>query len=104
MIDLTPIINAAILLVALLISAFFIPWLKSKTTAEQRENLLRWAEIAVAAAQQLFHDRDGAARLEYAMSLLEEKGFDITEGAVRDAVEAMVLKLHQQLGGDTNDS
>ena len=104
MIDLTPIINAAILLVAALISAFAVPWLKSKTTAEQREDLLKWVDIAVAAAQQLYHQSNGEDRLEYALSVLSVQGFNVDTPDVRNAVEAAVLKLHQQLDGDTNDS
>ncbi len=35
-VDITAIINAAIALIAAVISAFVIPWIKSKTTAQQR--------------------------------------------------------------------
>ena len=104
MIDLTTILEAIIAFAVAIITAFVIPWLKSKTTAEQREDLLKWVDIAVAAAQQLFHQMDGSARLEYALSLLEEKGYDVNDDIVKDAVEAAVLKLHRQLEGTTNDS
>ena len=97
MIDLTPIINAIIAIMAALALRHIIPWINSKTTAEQRENLLRWVDIAVAAAQQLYYEGNGAERLSYALDLLEKKGFDITDQAVLDAVEAAVLKLHQGL-------
>lgn len=104
MIDLTPLINAAILLVAALVGAYLVPWLKSRTSAEQRENLLKWVDIAVAAAQQLYHQCSGEVRLKYALELLQTQGFDVNNGVVQDAVEAAVLKLHQQLAGDDNDS
>lgn len=97
MIDLTPIINAVIMILASIATAYFVPWLKSNTTAKQREDLLVWVDIAVMAAQQLYHQYDGAQRLDYALSLLEVKGFDINDDTVRDAVEAAVLKLHQGL-------
>lgn len=97
MIDLTPIINAGIAVLAAIATAYLVPWLKSKTTANQREDLLAWVDIAVSAAQQLFHQFDGEKRLEYALGLLEVQGFDINDDAVRDAVEAAVLKLHQGL-------
>lgn len=97
MIDLTSILEAVIALTIVIITAFIIPWVKSKTTAQEREDLLVWVDIAVAAAQQLFHMMDGSERLEYALSMLEEKGFDIDNGIVRDAVEAAVLKLHQKM-------
>lgn len=103
MIDLTPLINAAILLVAALIGAYLVPWLKSRTSAEQREDLLKWVDIAVAAAQQLYHQCGGDVRLKYALELLQSKGFDVNDSAVQDAVEAAVLKLHQQLAGAEHD-
>ena len=103
MINLTAIFEAVIALVLALASAFLLPWLKSRTTAEQRTELLKWVDIAVAAAQQLHHQADGEARLEYALSVLWARGFDVDTVEVRNAVEAAVLKLHQQLEGTPND-
>ena len=96
MIDLTPLLNALVGAAAVAVSAFLIPWLRSKTTAEQRGDLLHWVDIAVAAAQQLYHQCSGQDRLDYALSLLEEQGYDVDLRQVRDAVEAAVLKLHAQ--------
>lgn len=45
MIDLTPIINAAILLVAALVTTFLVPWIKANTDEKQREELLLWAAL-----------------------------------------------------------
>lgn len=95
--DLTKVIEGGIALLATVITVFLLPWLSSKTTAQERENLLRWVDIAVAAAQQLYYQLDGEARLNYALALLEEKGYDIDDGVVLDAVEAAVLKLHRQM-------
>lgn len=98
MTDLTPIINAVVALIAAIITAFVIPWIKCKTTAQDRETMLAWVEIAVAAAQQLYHDLDGAARKEYVVNFLAEKGYSIDDAALDNAIEAAVLKLHQELG------
>lgn len=98
MIDLTPVINAFIAIVAAFLMAYVIPWVKAKTTEKERENLLAWVEIAVAAAQQLYHQADGSKRLAYALDLLECKGFEIDDTVI-DAVEAAVLKLHNSLKG-----
>ncbi len=97
MTDLTSILVLLIALASVCIGTFAIPWFKSKTAAEQRANLLQWVDIAVAAAQQLFHQADGETRLNHALSILQEKGFNIDTIEVRNAVEAAVLKLHQQL-------
>lgn len=95
MTDITGIVEAVIALAVAVVTAFVIPWISGKTTAQEREELLSWADIAVAAAQQLYHQCSGSQRLDYALAFLEEKGFDIDDGIVVDAVEAAVLKLHR---------
>lgn len=97
MIDLTPIINTGITLIALILAATLVPWIKSKLNAQQTESLLKWAEIAAAAAQQLYWDLDGETRKQHALELLAEKGFDINSAEVQNALEAAVLKLHSAL-------
>lgn len=104
MIDLTDILKAIAYLLAAFASAFLIPWIKSKTTAAEREDLLKWVDIAVAAAQQLHHASNGEDRLDYALSVLYARGFDVDSVEVLNAIEAAVLKLHQQLNGDNNDT
>lgn len=100
MTDLTPIINAAIALLAAVVTAFVIPWIKGNTSQKEREDLLKWVEIAVAAAQQMFYQMDGAARKEYVISFLDERGYDVDDEAVDAAIEAAVLKLHHELEAD----
>ncbi len=97
MTDLTPIINAAVALVAAMISAFVIPWLRRKTTQQDRETMLAWVEIAVTAAQQLYHNLNGSDRKEYVLQFLASKGYDISSKDVDNAIEAAVLKLHREL-------
>lgn len=97
MVDLTPIINTGITLIALILAATLVPWIKSKLNAQQTDSLIKWAEIAAAAAQQLYWDLDGETRKKHALELLEEKGFDINTAEVQNALEAAVLKLHSAL-------
>lgn len=100
MIDLTPLINAAIAVVATAATVFLIPWLKRKTNEQDRAELLAWAEIAVAAAQQLYHHLDGEDRKAYVLDFLEGKGYDVNSMEVDAAIEAAVLALHQALEVD----
>ena len=97
MIDLTPVFNAAIALVAVLLTTFLVPWIKTKLNKEQTDSLLMWAEIAAAAAQQLYWDMDGETRKQHALALLAEKGFDVNSAEVQNALEAAVLQLHSAL-------
>lgn len=97
MTDITSVAEAVIALAVTVITVFLIPWISGRTTAQEREELLGWVDVAVAAAQQLYYQCSGSQRLDYALAFLEEKGFDIDDGVVVDAVEAAVLKLHRQL-------
>ena len=42
MIDLTPVFNAAIALVAVLLTTFLVPWIKTKLSKEQTDSLLSY--------------------------------------------------------------
>lgn len=95
--DITNVFTAFVALLMSALSAFVIPWLRRQMAAEDLDDLLVWVEIAVAAAQQLYHSCDGEKRLQHALGVLADKGFDVNDKAVRSAVEAAVLKLHQQL-------
>lgn len=97
MIDLTPIINAVIVLAAAFITAFVLPWVKRSITAQDREEFLRWVEIAVAAAEQLFYTTQGPKKKKYVIQFLKEKGFTLSEEEVNAAIEGAVLRLHREL-------
>lgn len=97
MTDLTPIINAVIALLAAVITAFIIPWIKRNTNQKDREEMLKWVEIAVAAAEQLFLSTQGSAKKEYVVGFLEEKGFTFSEEEINAAIEGAVLRLHRGL-------
>ncbi len=101
MTDLTPIINAFIALFAAIITAFVVPWIKRQTSAKDREELLKWVEIAVGAAEQLFDASQGAAKKNAVVAFLREKGFVFTESEIDNAIEAAVLRLHRELGAGT---
>ncbi len=52
--DITPIMEAGFTLIGALVTAFLIPYIKSKTTDAQRKEMLEWVKIAVAAAEQIY--------------------------------------------------
>ena len=83
-INITPIVEAGILLIAAIISVFVVPWIKSKAKNEDTTNFLRWVEIAVAAAEQLYESTDGAAKKNYVLAYLQGKG--ITVNAIAPGV------------------
>ena len=98
-VDITIIVEAIISLCAALISAFLIPWVKEKIGAEKMSDFLRWVEIAVAAAEQVFESDATQAKKEYVLDFLDEKGIVYDPFSVDVAIEAAVIKLHAQLYG-----
>lgn len=96
-IDITTIINAVIALIAAVISAFVIPWINSKTNAQQREDLVAWVKIAVSAAEQIFKgDKRGEEKKQYVLDFLEKNGFSVDMDAVNAAIEAAVKQLNSE--------
>lgn len=95
MTDITPIVNAVIALAAAVVTAFVIPWIKSNTTEKQRQQLISWAKIGVAAAEQLYKGAGrGEQKKNYVLDFLQEKGYNISVQEVNNAIEAAVQQLN----------
>lgn len=92
-IDLTPIFQAVIALLAALITYKLIPWIRSKTTKQQQENLYAAARIAVYAAEQLFGAGQGEEKLDYALAALKRAGYDVDKQLVRETIEEIVNSM-----------
>ena len=96
-IDITPVVNAVIALTATVVSVFLIPWIQSKTTAQQRSELVAWAKIGVAAAEQIYVGQGrGDEKKQYVLEFLKSKGFDLNEESVNNAIEAAVKQLNTE--------
>lgn len=96
-VNITPIIEAVIMLITAVISAFLIPWIRSKTTDSQRQQLVAWVKIAVAAAEQIFTGSGrGEEKKKYVLAFLEDKGLTIDENSVNAAIEAAVKQLNSE--------
>lgn len=88
-IDLTPIIQTFISLLALIITAFVIPWIKAKTTAQNQETLEKLTRTLVYAAEQLYGSQTGSQKLSYVQSELEKRGYTLNIAAIEAAVREM---------------
>lgn len=98
MFDITPIVEAIFALLAAVVAYILIPYIKSKTTEEQRQNINGWIKIAVAAAEQIYVGAGrGAEKKLYVLDFLESKGFKIDENSVDAMIEAAVLELNSGL-------
>ena len=93
-IDLTSIANAVIALIAAIITAFVIPWIRSKTTAVQFEKIKMWVTVAVEAAEQIYTGSGrGEEKKAYVVEFLNSKGFKIDAETLDKLIEAAVFNL-----------
>ena len=98
MIDITPIVQAIVALMAALITAFVIPYIKGKTTAQQQEDILMWIRVAVAAAEQLYRGFDkGTEKKQYVINFLKQHGYSVDDAAIDAMIESCVYKLNTGL-------
>lgn len=89
MIDLTNLFDAVLALLAAIITAFVIPWIKSKANAQQWEALVNVTRTAVFAAEQVYGSGWGKKKLQYAEEYIKKKGYtvdvDLIEATVRQS-------------------
>lgn len=97
MVDLTQIIVAVLTLIFSLISAFLIPYLKTKVSNEQFTTIQMWVKIAVQAAEMIYVGTGrGEEKKEYVLDFLNSKGFSLNIGEIENLIEAAVLELKQE--------
>lgn len=98
--DITPVVNGIIALIAAVVTAFVIPWVKSKTTAAQREEINSWVKIAVTAAEQIYSGvGKGKEKKAYVLKFLEEKNLKIDEKSVDMMIESAVKNMNEAFNG-----
>ena len=98
-IDLTIVVEAVAALIAAVITAFVVPWIKSKTTNEQFEKIKMWVEVAVEAAEQIYIGSGrGEEKKAYVVQFLETKGFTIDADSLDKLIEAAVFNLPSYIG------
>lgn len=86
MINLTPIIQAIIGVLAALITYRLIPWIKANTTEKQRALLEAAVQTAVFAAEQIYGAGNGADKLDYAVAWLHDHGYDVSRADIEACV------------------
>lgn len=88
-IDLTPIIQAIIALLAALVTYKLIPWIKAKTTETQYSYLMALTGTLVYAAEKLYETGDIENKLSYVSDQLQARGFDVDRAAIEAAVKEL---------------
>ena len=94
MVDLTQVIVALLTLAFSAVSAFLIPYIKSKVSAEQLDAIKFWVNIAVEAAEMIYTGTGrGAEKKAYVVKFLNSKGFTLNPEEIDNIIEAAVLEL-----------
>ena len=112
--DITTIIEAVFALIAAIITAIVIPYIKSKTTAQQQKEINAWVKIAVSAAEQIYTGSGrGEEKKAYVLNWLTSHGITVDESKLDAMIEAAVYALNNGIiiedaitveGAGTNDT
>lgn len=98
MVDITTIIESLITLAVALVTAFFIPWLKTKIDAAKLAELDKWVKIAVQAAEMIYTEAGmGKFKKNYVLTFLESKGYTYDDNSIDALIESAVLALNKGL-------
>lgn len=93
-IDLTPIFQALIVLVAALITRYVVPWIKARTTIEQRREIRDVVSILVFAAEKLYAGSGrGEEKLAWVQEHLKAHGYELDTDELTELVNAEIAKL-----------
>lgn len=93
----TTIIAAVISILSALITRYLVPYIRAKTTAEQREHVVAIVGGLVKAAEQMAqsskHDLSLAGRKEWVINRAAELGINVSMAELDAIIEAAVLHL-----------
>ena len=81
-----------------LVTLYVIPWIKSKVTAEELADIIKWVKIAVQAAEMIYKESGmGKAKKDYVLTFLADKGIKYDERQIDSLIESAVLELKEQM-------
>lgn len=94
MFDITPVVEAVFALIAVVVTAIVIPYIRSKTTSSQQAQLSGWVSIAVTAAEQIYAGSGrGAEKKEYVLNWLRAHNISVDADKLDALIEAAVYNL-----------
>lgn len=93
MLDLTQLAQAIISLAAAIVSAYLVPWLRSKLSNEQLAKAKSWIQIAVYAAEKLYGAGNGDQKLAYAEEILRKHGISLDTATLKAMIDAQIKEM-----------
>lgn len=86
----TKITECAITIILLIVSAYVIPFLKSKIGTDKMQLLKDFVEAAVRAAEQLYKPEEWKLKKDYVTHLVSEKANDLGIGLNEAEIDAVI--------------
>ena len=98
MINITPIIEAVFALLAAIITAVVIPYIKNRTTAQQQAEINAWVRIAVTAAEQVYKGTGrGEEKKAFVLEWLKSHGVTVDMEKLDALIESAVYDMNNGL-------
>ena len=96
--DYTMLFEGIITVLAILITMYVVPYIKSKIDAEKLSQIVDWVTYAVEAAEQIYKESGmGAIKNKYVKQFLEGHGVDLDIEQIDVLIESAVKKLKKEL-------
>jgi hypothetical protein len=94
-IDITPVAEAVIALLAAVVTAVVVPWIRRKVSAEETARIAALVRTAVAAVEQIYGGAEGHGKEKkaFVLDFLKEKGFTLDPDEIEMMLEAAVYEL-----------
>ena len=98
MTDITPIIEAVFALLAAIITAVVIPYIKNRTTAQQQAEINAWVRIAITAAEQVYKGTGrGEEKKAFVLEWLKSHGVTVDMEKLDALIESAVYDINNGL-------
>lgn len=96
--DYTLLFKGIITLLTAIITIFVIPWIRSKISAEELAEIIKWVKIAVQAAEMIYNESGmGPQKKKYVETFLADLGISYDEKRIDNLIESAVLELKKEL-------
>lgn len=102
-------LKLTIMIVAMLLTRYVVPWLKAKTQNETMHALIDWAIQAVLAAEQAHKAESGPERkaivTRFIKQILEQKNLALSDEEIDVMIEAAVKQMNaaKEIGATTQN-
>lgn len=88
--DITQIVLLIIAALGLILTGIFLPYIKTKVSADKLSAVYTLVKIAVNAAEQLYGSKQGEKKKQYVIDYLAAKGIYFDAGVIEDEFNAMI--------------